>query len=76
MGLLTLILRPSGPTHDGPLFLLSKSIRCGTHGTKPRQEPPSAWQVSFGFENSNLPLLQVATDSRTKSIKEFIRESI
>jgi hypothetical protein len=40
----------------GPLYLLSESSQHGTHGTKPHQQPPSAWQVSFGLKNSNPPL--------------------
>jgi hypothetical protein len=55
MGLLTQIFTSSGSTPGGPPFLLSESNRLGTHGTKPRQQPPSAWQVNFGFEKSNLP---------------------
>jgi hypothetical protein len=56
MGLLAQVFWPSGLTHSGPLFLLSESSWCGTHGTKSHQQPPSAWQVNFGLENSNLPL--------------------
>jgi hypothetical protein len=44
----------SGPTHGDPLFVLSKSIWRGTHGTKPHQQPLSAWQRSFGLENSSI----------------------
>jgi hypothetical protein len=38
-----------------PLFLLSESSWHGTHGTKPRQQSPSASQMSLGLENSSLP---------------------
>jgi hypothetical protein len=37
----------SGPTTNGPFFLLSESFRFATHGTEPRQHPPSAWQVNI-----------------------------
>jgi hypothetical protein len=54
MGLLAQILRPSGPTHGGPMFLLFESSKRDTHVIKPHQQPPSASQVNFGLENSNL----------------------
>jgi hypothetical protein len=45
MGLLARALVPSGLTHGRTwypaLFLSAESRRCGTHGTKPRQRPPS-----------------------------------
>jgi hypothetical protein len=41
----------------GPLVLSTKSRRLGTYGTKPRQQPPSAWQASFSLDYSNLPVL-------------------
>jgi hypothetical protein len=41
----------------GPLFPSFESRRLGTHGTKPRQQPPSAWQASLGLDYSNLPFL-------------------
>jgi hypothetical protein len=55
MGLLSWVLRPSGLTHSVPPFLLFESISRGTHGTKARQQPQSALQMSFGLKNSNLP---------------------
>jgi hypothetical protein len=57
MGLLAPILSPSGLTHGGPPIpsLLFESSRWGTYGTKPCQQPPSAWQVSFCLKNSKLP---------------------
>jgi hypothetical protein len=39
----------------GPPILLSESSQSGTHGTKPRQQPLSAWQVSLYPESSNIP---------------------
>jgi hypothetical protein len=42
-----------------PLFLLFKSSRHGTHGTKPHQQSPSAWQVSFLVLKIQTFLLQV-----------------
>jgi hypothetical protein len=48
MGLLARALRLSGLTHGRPLlFLSAESRRCDTHGTRPHQQPPSAWQASF-----------------------------
>jgi hypothetical protein len=35
-----------GPSHSGPLVGPFESLRGGTPGTNPRQQPPSAWQVS------------------------------
>jgi hypothetical protein len=32
---------------EGPLFLSTKSRRCGTPGTRLRQQPLSAWQASL-----------------------------
>jgi hypothetical protein len=55
MGILTWIFRPSGLTHGGPPFLLSKSSQSGTHGTKPHQKSLSARQVNLGLENPKLP---------------------
>jgi hypothetical protein len=55
MGLLAWILRPSGLTHGSPPILLSESNRSSTHGTTPRQQPTSDWQVSFDLKNSNVP---------------------
>jgi hypothetical protein len=40
----------------GPLFLSPESSRCGTHSTRSRQQPPSAWQASF---NPSQPVLPV-----------------
>jgi hypothetical protein len=40
-----------------PLFLSTESRRFGTHGTKPHQQPPSAWQENFGLDYSDLPIL-------------------
>jgi hypothetical protein len=34
-----------GPSHNGPLVRPSKSMRGGTLGTNPRQQPLSAWKV-------------------------------
>jgi hypothetical protein len=39
----------------GPVFLSAESRRLGTHGTKPRQQPLSAWQASFGLDYADLP---------------------
>jgi hypothetical protein len=41
----------------GPLFLSVGSRRRGTHGTKPRQQPPIAWQASFNPSQLDLPAL-------------------
>jgi hypothetical protein len=41
----------------GPLFLSSRSKRGGTHGTRPRQQPPSAWQAIFGPNQPGIPVL-------------------
>jgi hypothetical protein len=41
----------------GPLFLSTEFRRLGTHGTKPRQQLLSAWQVSFSLDYPNLPIL-------------------
>jgi hypothetical protein len=57
MGILTWIFRPSGLTHGGPPFLLSKSSQSGTHGTKPHQKSLSARQVNLGLENPNFLVL-------------------
>jgi hypothetical protein len=58
MSLLDYVLRPSGLTHGRlPLFISAKSRRRGIHGTKPRQWPPSAWQVIFNPDQSVLPAL-------------------
>jgi hypothetical protein len=58
MGLLARVIRPSGPTHGGPSYsFLSKSRWRGTYGTKPFQQPLSAWQASFDLEESSLPPL-------------------
>jgi hypothetical protein len=38
-------LLDGGPSHSGPLLGPSKSMRAGTPGTNPRQQPLSAWQV-------------------------------
>jgi hypothetical protein len=35
-----------GPSRKGPLLGPSESLRGGTLGTNPHQQPPSAWQVS------------------------------
>jgi hypothetical protein len=40
-----------------PLFLSAESRRLGTHGIKPHQQPPSAWQASFGLDYVDLPNL-------------------
>jgi hypothetical protein len=56
MGLLARVLGLSGLTLGrSPLFLFAKSRRRGAHGTKPHQQPPSAWQASFTF---NIPALE------------------
>jgi hypothetical protein len=39
-------LLDGGPSHNVPLLGISESLRGGTPGTNPRQQPPSAWQVS------------------------------
>jgi hypothetical protein len=39
-------LLDGGPSHNGPLLGPFESLRGGTSGTNPRQQPPSAWQVS------------------------------
>jgi hypothetical protein len=54
MGILARIFRLSGLTYDKPPILFSESSQSGTHGIKHRQQPSSAWQVSFGLENANL----------------------
>jgi hypothetical protein len=40
-----------------PLFLSTESRRCSTHGTKPRQQPSSAWQGSFNPDQLDHPVL-------------------
>jgi hypothetical protein len=35
----------------GPLFILSKSSRRGTHGTKPHQGQKDRWRQVFDFIN-------------------------
>jgi hypothetical protein len=58
MGLLAHVLRPSGLTHGRPpLSLSTESRRRGTHGTKPCQQPSSAWQESFNPDQPNLTVL-------------------
>jgi hypothetical protein len=39
-------LLDGGLSHSGPLLGPFESMQGGTSGTNPRQEPPSAWQVS------------------------------
>jgi hypothetical protein len=39
-------LLDGGPSHNRPLLGPFESLRGGTPGTNPRQQPPSAWQVS------------------------------
>jgi hypothetical protein len=39
-------LLDGGPSHSGPLLGPSESMRVGTLGTNPHQQPPSACQVS------------------------------
>jgi hypothetical protein len=39
-------LLDGGPSHSGPIHGPSESMRGGTPGTNPCQQPPSAWQVS------------------------------
>jgi hypothetical protein len=39
-------LLKGGPSHCRPLLGPSESLRGGTPGTNPRQQPSSAWQVS------------------------------
>jgi hypothetical protein len=39
-------LLDGGLSHSRPLLGLSESMRSGTLGTNPRQQHPSAWQVS------------------------------
>jgi hypothetical protein len=41
----------------GPLLFSAESKRCGTHGTKPHQQPPSVWQASFNPNQPDLPAL-------------------
>jgi hypothetical protein len=41
----------------GPLFLFAESKRRGTHGTKPHQQPSSAWQARFNPSQPNLSAL-------------------
>jgi hypothetical protein len=57
-----------------PLFLFAKSMRRGTHGTKPRQQPPSAWQASFNPSQPDLPAL--AKLSSTLSDLEYLLSAI
>jgi hypothetical protein len=58
MGLLARVLRPSGPTHGRPpLFLFVESRILVTHGTKPHQQPPSAWQAGFSLDYPDLLVL-------------------
>jgi hypothetical protein len=67
MALLAHALRPSGPTHgSSPLFLSAKSKRFGTHGTKPHQQPPSAWQVSINPSQPDLPALGEVVESSVR----------
>jgi hypothetical protein len=40
------VLLDGVPSHNGPLLGLFESLRGGTLGTHPCQQPPSAWQVS------------------------------
>jgi hypothetical protein len=39
-------LLDDGLSHSGPLLGPSESMRGGTLGTNPHQQPPSAWQMS------------------------------
>jgi hypothetical protein len=39
------------------MFLSGKSKRCGTHGTKAHQQPPSAWPASLNPDQLDLPTL-------------------
>jgi hypothetical protein len=39
-------LLDGGPNHSGPLLGLFESMRGGTTGTNPHQQPPSPWQVN------------------------------
>jgi hypothetical protein len=39
-------LLDDGLSHSGPLLGPSESMRGGTPGTNPHQQPPSAWQMS------------------------------
>jgi hypothetical protein len=39
-------LQDDRPSHIGPILGLSESMRSGTSGTNPHQQPLSAWQVS------------------------------
>jgi hypothetical protein len=57
MGLLARALRPSGQTHGRPPCSSAESRRRGIHGTKPHQQPSSAWQASFNTSQSDLPAL-------------------
>jgi hypothetical protein len=34
------------PSHSGPLLGPSESMRVGTPGTNPHQQPSSVWQLS------------------------------
>jgi hypothetical protein len=55
MGFLARDFRPSGRTYGSPPpFLSVESRRRGTHGIKPRQQPPSVWQVSFNPSQPDL----------------------
>jgi hypothetical protein len=67
MGLLARIFRPSGLTHVSPRLLFYESSQSGTHGTKPRQQPPNSWQVIFGLKNSILPPLVEVTECSVSS---------
>jgi hypothetical protein len=40
------VFRPSGRLMEGPLLLSTESKGRGTPGTRLRQQPPRAWQVS------------------------------
>jgi hypothetical protein len=39
-------LLDGGPNHSGPLLGPFESMRGGTIGTNPHQQPPSPWQVN------------------------------
>jgi hypothetical protein len=57
MGFLTRVLGSSGPTHGRPPCSSLSSPGHSTHGTKPRQQPLSAWQVSYNPDQPDLPVL-------------------
>jgi hypothetical protein len=67
MGLLTHASRMSGPT----LGRVTQSKRCGTHGTKSRQQLLSAWQESFSLGPLDL-LVLVKLPSAMPDLEELV----